>query len=78
MIEKYERNITVGSAGVVKNVHEIMENPHVSWLDLSKFKNYLDWTKEDIEQEVNIMDEDYFITAWKKANGIEWQRGNVV
>ena len=63
ILKKYERDITVGSAGVVKNVHEIMENPHVVRLDLSKFKNYLDWTEEDIEQEVNIMDEDYFITA---------------
>ena len=70
-IEKYERDIMVGSAGVVKNVHEIMENPNVVWLDLSKFNNYLDWTEKDIEQEINIVHEDYFITAWKKANGLE-------
>lgn len=70
-IEKYERDIMVGSAGVVKNVHEIMENPNVVWLDLSKFNNYLDWTEKDIEQEINIIDENDFITAWKKANGLE-------
>ncbi|WP_296855380.1 hypothetical protein [Treponema sp.] len=70
-IEKYEQDITVGSAGEIKNVHEIMENPDVVWHDLSKFNNYLDWTEQDIEDEVNIVNEDFFITAWKKANGIE-------
>lgn len=46
-------------------------NPDVVWLDLSKFNNYLDWTEHDIETEIRIIHEDYFITAWKKANGIE-------
>lgn len=51
-------------------VHD-SKNAEVVWLDLSKFKNYLDWTEYDIEVEVGTLYEDSFITAWKKANGIE-------
>ena len=60
-----------------------MENPDVVWIDLSKFNNYLDWTEQDIEDEVNIVNEDFFITAWKKANGMDqkskggWSESNL-
>lgn len=69
--DKYERDVIIGSEGVSKEVHEVLENPVPVWLDLSKFKNYLDWTEKDIEEEVNITDGDLFITLWKKANGVE-------
>lgn len=48
-----------------------IKNPDVVLLDLSKFNNYLDWTEKDIEEEFSITSELYFITAWKKANGLE-------
>lgn len=48
-----------------------IKNPDVVLLDLSKFNNYLDWTEKDIEEEVSITSELYFITAWKKVNGLE-------
>lgn len=48
-----------------------IKNPDVVLLDLSKFNNYLEWTEKDIEEEVSITSELYFITAWKKANGLE-------
>lgn len=51
-------------------VHD-QKNATVVWLDLSKFNNYLDWTEYDIEAEVGALSEATFITAWKKANGIE-------
>lgn len=50
---------------------EDRKNGIAVWLDLSKFKNYLDWTERDIEAEFRTFHEDYFITAWKKANGLE-------
>lgn len=51
-------------------VHDL-KNATIVWLDLSKFNNYLDWTEYDIEAEVGALSEATFITAWKKANGIE-------
>ncbi len=51
-------------------VHKVEKNPMAVLLDLSKFNNYLDWTEKDIEEEFSITSELYFITAWKKANGL--------
>lgn len=50
---------------------EDIKNPVAIFLDLSKYSNYLEWTENDIEMEINISHEEWFITAWKKANGIE-------
>ena len=47
------------------------KNAKLVWLDLSKFNNYLDWTEHDIESEIASISENNFITAWKKANGME-------
>ncbi len=52
-------------------VHKVEKNPVLVCLDLSKFNNYLDWTEHDIESEIASIHEEPFITAWKKANGLE-------
>ena len=70
-LDEYARDVIIGSAGMEKNVHQVLKNPDITWLDLSKFNNYLDWTEEDIEAEIASIHEDNFITAWKKANGIK-------
>lgn len=70
-IDEYVQDVIVGGGGSSQQIREVLKNPDVVWLDLSKFKNYLEWTKEDIESEINIVDENLFITKWKKANGIE-------
>lgn len=73
-IDEYARDVIVGGGGSSKQIREVLKNPDVVWLDLSKFNNYLDWTEEDIESEVNITNDDYFITSWKKANGLEQRK----
>ena len=50
---------------------EDVVNPVALFLDLSKYNNYLEWTENDIEMEISILHEEWFITAWKKANGLE-------
>lgn len=50
---------------------EDVVNPVALFLDLSKYNNYLEWTENDIEMEISILHEEWFITAWKKANDIE-------
>ena len=48
-----------------------IKNPVAVCLDLGRYNNYLDWTEEDFRREVHITSEEPFITAWKKANGLE-------
>ena len=50
---------------------EEYKNIDLVFLDLGKFKNISEWTEKDIEQEIAHIDENLFITKWKKANGIE-------
>ena len=70
-IDQYSHNILYGSRGIAKHIFEVIKNPDVVWLDLSKYNNYLEWTEKDIEEEIRIVNEDYYITAWKKANGLD-------
>lgn len=72
-LDKYEKNVYTNenNEDFNKPVHRVEKNAKLVWLDLSKFNNYLDWTEHDIESEIAIISEDYFITAWKKANGLE-------
>lgn len=50
---------------------EEYKNIDLVFLDLGKFKNISEWTEKDIEQEIAHIDENLFITKWKKANGLE-------
>ncbi len=47
------------------------KNIDLVFLDLGKFKNISEWKEKDIEQEIAHIDENLFITKWKKANGLE-------
>ena len=53
------------------NYREEYKNIDLVFLDLSKFKNINEWIEEDIEQEIVCIEENLFITKWKKANGLD-------
>ena len=51
-VDKYEKKVYTGEKEA-EPVYKSIKNGALGWFDLSKYKNYLDWTEYDIEIELD-------------------------